>query len=55
MCCYLKVLALQKYIIYKSEDVLNALKSIKWGINYKKLKNYYLIKGFGGGYKTQEK
>ena len=45
------------YNLLESEDVLNALKSIKkLGINYKKLKNYYLIKGFGlGGYKTQRK
>ena len=45
------------YNILESEDVLNSLKSIKkLGINYKKIKNYYKIYGFGfNGYDTNIK
>ncbi len=36
------------YNLLESEDVINSLKSIKkLGINYKKINNYYEIKGFG--------
>ncbi len=36
------------YNLLESEDVINSLKSIrKLGIDYKKIKNYYEIKGFG--------
>ena len=36
------------YNLLESEDVINALKSIKkLGIKYKKFKNYYEISGFG--------
>ena len=36
------------YNLLESEDVINTLKSIKkLGINYKKIKNYYEISGFG--------
>ena len=44
------------YNLLESEDVINALKSIRnLGINYKKIKNYYEIKGFGlNGYLTNK-
>ena len=43
------------YNLLESEDVMNTLKSIsKLGIKYKKLKNYYLIYGYGlNGFKTE--
>ena len=35
------------YNLLEAEDVINTLKSIKkLGINYKKIKNYYEIRGF---------
>ncbi len=45
------------YNLLESEDVINALKSIKkLGINYKKFKNYYEIIGYGlSGYYTKKK
>ena len=45
------------YNLLESEDVINSLKSIKkLGIDYVKLKNCYIIKGFGfNGYKTDRK
>ncbi len=45
------------YNLLESEDVINSLKSIKkLGIDYVKLKNCYIIKGFGfDGYKTDRK
>ena len=45
------------YNLLESEDVINALKSIKkLGINYKKLKKYYEITGFGlAGFNTNSK
>ena len=45
------------YNLLESEDVMNALKSIKkLGINYKKLKKYYEITGFGlSGFNTKKK
>ena len=45
------------YNLLESEDVINSLISIKkLGINYKKIKNYYEIEGFGlGGYNTKKK
>ena len=45
------------YNLLESEDVINALKSIKkLGINYKKLKKYYEITGFGlTGFNTNSK
>ena len=45
------------YNLLESEDVINALKSIKkLGINYKKLKKYYEITGFGlTGFNTNGK
>ena len=45
------------YNLLESEDVINSLKSIKkLGIDYVKLKNFYIIKGFGfDGYKTDRK
>ncbi len=45
------------YNLLESDDVINALKSIKkLGIKYRKLKNFYLIKGYGlNGYKTDRK
>ena len=45
------------YNILESEDVLNALKTIKkLGINYKKIKNCYRIKGYGlNGFNTKKK
>ncbi len=45
------------YNLLESEDVINALKSIKkLGINYKKLKKYYEINGFGlTGFNTNSK
>ena len=43
------------YNLLESEDVINTLKSIsKLGIKYKKLKNYYLIYGYGlNGFETE--
>ena len=45
------------YNLLESEDVLNSLKSIKkLGIYYKKISNYYLIKGLGpNGFNTNKK
>ena len=45
------------YNLLESEDVMNSLKSIKkLGINYKKISNYYLIKGLGpNGFNTNKK
>ena len=45
------------YNLLESEDVINSLKSIKkLGINYKKISNYYLIKGLGpSGFNTNKK
>ncbi len=45
------------YNLLESEDVMNALKSIsKLGIKYKKIKNYYLINGYGlNGFETERK
>ena len=45
------------YNLLESEDVINSLKSIKkLGINYKKISNYYLIKGLGpNGFNTNKK
>ena len=45
------------YNLLESEDVTNTLKSIKkLGINYKKIKNYYEIEGFGlKGFNTKNK
>ena len=45
------------YNLLESEDVINSLKSIsKLGIDYKKIKNYYEIRGFGlNGYSTNKK
>ncbi len=45
------------YNLLESEDVINALKSIKkLGINYKKLKKHYEITGFGlSGFNTNNK
>ena len=45
------------YNLLESDDVINALKSIKkLGINYKKFKNYYEINGYGlSGYDTKKK
>ena len=45
------------YNLLESEDVINSLISIKkLGINYKKIKNYYEIEGFGlEGYNTKKK
>ncbi len=45
------------YNLLESEDVMNALKSIKkLGISYKKLKKYYEITGFGlSGFNTKKK
>ncbi len=45
------------YNLLESEDVINSLKSIrKLGIDYKKIKNYYEIKGFGlNSYSTNKK
>ena len=45
------------YNLLESQDVINALKSIKkLGINYKKFKNYYEIIGYGlSGYYTKKK
>ena len=44
------------YNLLESEDVINSLKSIrKLGIDYKKIENYYEIRGFGlNGYSTNE-
>ena len=44
------------YNLLESEDVINSLKSIrKLGIDYKKIKNYYEIRGFGlNGYSTNK-
>ena len=43
------------YNLLESEDVMNTLKSIsKLGIKYKKLKNCYLINGYGlNGFETE--
>ena len=45
------------YNLLESEDVISTLKSIKkLGINYKKIKNYYEIRGFGlKGFNTMNK
>ena len=45
------------YNLLESEDVINSLKSIKkLGINYKKISNYYIIKGLGpNGFNTNKK
>ena len=45
------------YNLLESDDVLNSLKSVgKLGINFKKIKNYYEIDGFGlQGFNTQKK
>ena len=44
------------YNLLESEDVINALKSIsKLGIQYKKINNFYEIKGYGlNGYNTKK-
>ena len=43
--------------LLESEDVISALKSIaKLGIKYRKVKNFYLIDGYGiDGYETRRK
>ncbi len=45
------------YNLLESEDVISTLKSIKkLGINYKKIKDYYEIRGFGlNGFNTKNK
>ena len=45
------------YNLLESDDVLNSLKSVgKLGINFKKIKNYYEIDGFGlQGFNTEKK
>ena len=45
------------YNLLESQDVINALKSIKkLGIKYKKFKKYYEISGYGlAGYNTKKK
>ena len=42
--------------LLESEDVLNSLKTIKkLGINYRKIRNTYIIEGFGlNGFDTQK-
>ena len=45
------------YNLLESQDVINALKSIKkLGIKYKKFKKYYEISGYGlAGYNTKKR